>query len=624
MDFSGLNPKQLQAVKYVDSPLLVFAGAGSGKTNVIVNKIVYLIEELGYEPSQIIALTFTKKAAEEMKTRVEKILARKIYGLFIGTFHSWGAMFLRIEASQYGISNKYTIIDTNDKDKLIKNILKKLNTNKITPQLAEDLISKIKNRLISAEDYKIYPKTTFQEELLADIYYEYEKEKRDKSVLDFDDLQIIPLKILNENKELAEKYINKYKYVLVDEYQDTNEIQYELVKKISGSGVCVVGDDDQSIYSWRGANVENILRFKKDFINPKTIILDINYRSTQNIIDAAYGVVRNNLIREEKYIKANSNEGEKISLFEAESDEDEALYVISNMSKYIEKEGLNYKDIAIFYRTNAQSRIFEETLVNYNIPYKIYGGLRFYERMEIKDILSYVWFIIENKDDMSLQRIINTPSRGIGPKKISNLVDSANEIGISLKEYVKKYGSKCSELIDFWALYNDLDKYETIDKFIQNVINQTNYEIYLKQKFPENYDERLENIEQLIYLSSKYDMDQESILRFHNDVSLIVDTDISEDSTKGSVNLMTLHASKGLEFKVVFLVGAQEGVIPHFRSYDKIKSVEEERRLFYVGMTRAKIKLHISWSTFSSRNMNFSSPSRFISEIPEYLTTYGE
>lgn len=645
MDLSHLNSQQTSAVEMYGKPLLVFAGAGSGKTRVIVNKIAYLIEEKNISPKNILALTFTKKAAEEMKVRIKDIIPTNITGMFIGTFHAWGAYILRRESELIGYTNTFTIYDSRDKELIIKDILKRLNIGNISISAVSSLISKIKSSLISPEEYSNTPKEKKQEEILAFIYKEYEKIKTQANSVDFDDLLILPLKIFSKYDDIKDKYRSYYNYVLVDEYQDTNRIQYLLVKNISTEQICVVGDDDQAIYSWRGADITNILQFQKDFPDAEIIKLSVNYRSTQNIINAAYQVVENNQMREIKDISSNKGDGENVYIYEADDDDDEASHCIYRIQTLLE-EGYKYSDISILYRTNAQSRRIEEMLVESNIPYSLVGGVRFYERMEIKDLISYILFLLPNNDDIPLFRIINTPNRGIGNIKIDFLKKLSIEFSCTIKQIIKAYCTNIGLSFSLWTDNTELPKIssdtikqlsfltpladiikkveetksETLKDLTNVIIEHTKYNNYLQRKYHDNYEERAENILQLLQLTALYTFDIKGITQFNEDISLMTDVNNTDNGNK--ISLLTLHASKGLEFPIVQIIGVNEGILPHFRSIDSHSNLEEERRLMYVGMTRAQEKLYISYLRYSYTLQKSLSPSRFLSEISENLIQF--
>ena len=641
MDLSRLNEKQKEAVTYIDKPLLVFAGAGSGKTRVIVNKIVYLISEKKVSSKKILALTFTKKAAQEMKQRVLELLGNetKIKGMFVGTFHSFGAMFLRKEADSIFLNRSFTIYDTTDKEALIKSLIKELNISNASVKSVSSVISKLKSSMITPDQYKRVLKTSPQEELMATIYEMYDKKIKILEAVDFDDLLLKPLEILQNDPKIKQKYRNRYSYLLIDEYQDTNKIQYKLIKELSSGKICVVGDDDQSIYSWRGADIENILEFKRDFQDARIIKLDTNYRSTQKIIDAAYGVVSNNNYREEKEIHSNSGGGDDIIVYEAEDEEDEALFVLARINMLRDK-GHKLNDVAVFFRTNARSRVFEEIFVEYNVPYSLFGGYRFYDRVEIKELISYISYFTENNDDLSILRIINSPKRGIGPKKIEIIKCIAHDYDMSVKYLLKCYAyslglqmfgrndyiklkaedlDSLGFLKDFINIFynSKISETKNLSDYLVRIIKKIQYEKHIEHTFKDKAEEKWENVEQLIYVTKKYPFSNEGIISFIEDVVLM--TEFDDKVSSDTVNMMTLHASKGLEFPIVFIVGSEEGTLPHFRSLTSGKQLEEERRLFYVGMTRAKAILYISYSRYLKRNSIYTSPSRFISEIPENL-----
>lgn len=643
MELSHLNPQQKEAVKNCNQPLLVFAGAGSGKTRVIVNKIAYLIQEKKVPPQNILALTFTKKAAEEMKTRVKEIITTSIKGIFVGTFHSWGAYILRRNAENIGYTSSFTIYDSSDKEQSIKLIIKSLNLNDVSVKGVSSLISKLKSSFIMPEDYMKTPKEKKQEEILAYIYNEYEKNKKLSNAVDFDDLLLLPLQLFTDFEDIRNKYSDYYDYILVDEYQDTNRIQYLLLKKITKDKICVVGDDDQSIYSWRGADVTNILQFKKDFPDSEIIKLSVNYRSTQNIIDAAYQVVQNNFVRETKEISSNNGYGDNLTIYEADDDDDESQYCVSKIRQSVEK-GYKYSDIAILYRTNAQSRKIEEILVENNIPYTLVGGTRFYERMEIKDLISYITTLLPTKNDIPLLRIVNTPKRGIGNAKIEILNSLAEKYSCSIKEILISYANSKKIKIKYWAdekniqdiNTTDIEKlsffdpiltiletvtsknHKTIKELLIEIIKATKFESYLKKSYYDTFEERYDNMQQLLQLTELYTNDIQGITQFNEDITLMTDVD-NLNSINDTVSLLTLHASKGLEFPVVHIIGVNEGILPHFRSIDNNNSLEEERRLMYVGMTRAKTELYISYVRYSYNSQKILSPSRFLSEISEDL-----
>lgn len=633
------------------SPLMVFAGAGSGKTRVITYKIAHLLTEVGLKSSRILALTFTRKAADEMKHRVKELLSDnkdiKIDRAFIGTFHSWGAMVLRREAKNLGYNNDFTIYDSDDRDKLLKHIIEKQNVGNISIGSVAALISKLKQSLVLPEEFARRRVLSYKDEVFLRIYTEYEDTKKELQAMDFDDLLVRTYLLLDSNPKVAEKYSQAYDYVLVDEYQDTNKVQYLLLQKIAKREICVVGDDDQSIYSWRGADVKNIMLFKKDYPDTKVIILDKNYRSTETIVSAAYYVVGNNKQREPKTVSAVSGEGDPIVLYEGDDETDEAFFVLGKIQMLAIKK-VPFRNIAVFYRTNAQSRVIEEAFVRYGIPYVLVGGLKFFERAEVKDIVSYIRFFLENDDRDMVIRMLTIPPKGIGDVKITKLEQIAQEKGLNLKGVIKAFLESCSISLDSNSTNSlKLDR-ETLDQInflsplekifkkllihkgkqlsdvVTEIIAVTEYRKYLKSKYPDNYEERIYNLDQLVEVAKNYRFMHKDLVKFLDDIILLTaDEGDPVTNEKGAVSMMTLHAAKGLEFDHVFIIGVFEGMLPHARSINRVSDIEEERRLFYVGMTRAKRNLYISWSRYSIYHKSYVSPSRLISEIPDDFVDFS-
>lgn len=656
--FKNLNPQQEEAVKYFDGPLLVFAGAGSGKTKVITHKIAYIISNKLYSPDNILALTFTKKAAEEMLNRVGKILSSIDYEgnarPVMGTFHSIGATILRKEATRIGLSNNFSIYDQDDSEGLVKEILVSMRQDlkQIKPSTIHNFIERAKNDLISPEDFP-FQYSGYIEDIASQVYSQYQKQLADQNSVDFGDLIYLPVKLFKDDRKVLEKYQERFKYILIDEYQDTNKAQYAFAKLLSQEheNICVVGDDDQGIYAWRGADIENILSFEKDFPKAKIIKLEQNYRSTSNVIHAAVSVITRNARRAEKSLWTAKDEGKKIMVYQAQNPEDEARYVIDELLSG-RNEGYELRDYAILYRTNYQSRALEEELLRRGVPYKLVGGFRFYERKEIKDIISYLRFTHNLKDDLSLTRILNVPSRKIGPKKVSQLFSLSRSLKVSIGELlVGKYLIDHEEFLPITKFsLEKLQKIKEADTEEIEKVSDIFGEIYCKTKELNvlsaiNYivDEikyiewindgteqavsRIENIEELKSVASSYVVasSDNSTALFLQEITLIEqEQDKAKDAKGNSVTLMTLHSSKGLEFPCIFIVGMEEGILPHSRSFMSEKEMEEERRLCYVGITRAKERL---WLTFSEgRNVigGYSSqiPSRFLSEIPEDVCEY--
>lgn len=655
----NLNPQQIEAVTYSNGPLLVFAGAGSGKTKVITHRIAYLISQEGINPNSILAVTFTKKAAGEMQERVNKILDKLTLNLSsrpsIGTFHSIGAMILRKEGEKLGLTNNFSIYDSDDSEGLVKEIMlgEKMDIKQFKPSVICSYIEKAKNDLISPQDFP-FQFSGFIEDIAGRIYEKYQRQLNDQNAVDFGDLIYLPARLFKEDLNTLNKYQNKYQYLLIDEYQDTNKAQYVFAKLLSEShkNICVVGDDDQGIYAWRGADIENILSFEKDFPGAKVIKLEQNYRSTSNVIHAAVAVIERNNRRAQKSLWTAKEEGKKITVYQAQDPEDEARFVIDEV-KGCQREGFKLNDCAILYRTNYQSRAIEEELLKRGIPYKLVGGFRFYERREIKDIIGYLRFTHNIKDDLSLSRILNTPSRKIGPKTASDLFKLTKSIKCSLGELlVGIYLRDNEEYLEISRLniekYDRIKSLEGVDKYIDlasqfgdiyiqaqsmNVLSSINYILektnYIKwiDDGSDDAQSRIENIEELKNVAGSFVIASEdnSTALFLQEMTLIEQEQDKTGNSKGEyLTLMTLHSSKGLEFPCIFMVGMEEGILPHSRSFVNEKEMEEERRLCYVGITRAKERL---WLTFSDGRMvmgGYSNqiPSRFLAEIPIDICEY--
>jgi len=618
-----LNPAQLEAVTYVDGPLLVYAGAGSGKTKVITYKIAYLIDAIAIRPSQILAVTFTNKAAQEMKERTEQIIGEEINDLFIGTFHSICAKILRREIKFLGYKENFSILDEDDSTNVIKDIMKDLNLDPkyINPNEVKNYISKAKMNLIDANNFSF---GDYFEEVVAKIYKKYERTLKENNALDFDDLIMLTIKLFKENPQVLYFYQTKFKHILVDEYQDVNRMQYEFVKLLTEKTrkFTLVGDDDQSIYSFRGASSEFIDKIYEDFEDLKVIKLEKNYRSPQEILDIANRLIKHNKRRTEKELFSDISINDAISFYEALDELDEARFVVNKIIELKEEKDYKNKDFAILYRTNFQSRAFEEYLLQQGIPYQIIGGQKFYGRAEIKDIIAYLALINNPSDNISFKRIVNTPPRKIGEKTIEELGRIAEEKGKSLffaiEDYLKEKESK--PLKEFYELINELRELSNtlpLPRFVEEVISKVKYLKYLEEKFKADADERIENIKEfenmvVNFVRETEDADLSSLL---TQISLITSVDEARDEDR--VSLMTLHSAKGLEFPVVFLVGLEEGLLPHFRSLETTKDIEEERRLCYVGITRAKEKLFLTYALRRSKfgNLNPSKTSRFLTEM---------
>ena len=634
-----LNPSQQEAVLHTEGPLLVLAGAGSGKTRVLTYRIAYIIENGLATPHQIMAVTFTNKAANEMKQRVEYLLKMPVQQLWIGTFHSISARILHYEAKYAGYQPNFSIYDTDDQENLIKRIMGFLNINMemISPRQVQHIISDAKNKLIDAKQFDKNA-SDFRNQNIAKIFSEYEIALRRNNALDFDDLIIQPIEIFSSHRDVLQKYQNRFKYILVDEYKDTNKAQYYWIKLLSKAhrNLCVVGDEDQSIYHWRGADISNILNFEQDYANCKVVRLEQNYRSTQTILSAANALVSNNINRLGKNLWSNKGTGDPIQIYYTQDEIAESVAVSSLIKNESSTSGYSLNEIVILYRTNAQSRILEDQLRRNGIPYTIVGGIRFYERKEIKDILAYLKILVNQNDSVSLQRIINFPSRGIGPtsmkvlneytfEKKSSLyqaisqIDSLPNIQAGIAKRIKEFHQSLETI---HTLLDQLNAYQIVERVIKEFKLK---EIYEKSELVED-EIRLENINEFlnsleIFVSTHPDND--SLENYLDEVSLLTDID-RWDPDKPYVTLMTLHSAKGLEFPIVIVTGLEDGLLPLSRNSDSQDDLEEERRLFYVGMTRAMDKLYILNAQRRHRfgrdefGTNFRSlPSRFLKEIPD-------
>ena len=631
----GLNREQQQAVQHTEGPLLILAGAGSGKTKVLTVRIAYLLAQ-GVNPYEILAITFTNKAAKEMKSRVEGLVGDVANRIWLSTFHSFCAKFLRFELDNFlGYNSNFTIYDTSDSQVVIKAALKALNLDdKYYPVGAMiSAISDAKNKLMFASDYRKQARDFYQQKV-ADIYEYYERELRKNNALDFDDLLLVAVKLLQSNAAVLEKYSKRFKYVMIDEYQDTNHAQYLLAYLLSShwKNIAVVGDADQSIYAWRGADIQNILDFEKDYPNCTSIKLEQNYRSTKIILDAANAVIDNNEGRPEKNLWTDKVEGAKIQHFTAQSEHEEAAFIGDTIVKKHDIHGVPYGDMAILYRTNAQSRVLEEALIKRALPYTMVGGTKFYDRKEIKDVLAYLRVLYNPFDDLSLLRIINVPKRSIGATTVSKLQDYARENGTSLfmtltqlhlvdtikgktKEKLEEFG------ILIFTLVAEMDDKSVLD-ILEAILDRTGYLAQLEESTDPQDQARAENIGELLSVAKDFQDTNPTgtVEDFLEQVALVNDVD-SFEQEESKVTLMTLHAAKGLEFPIVFLGGLEEGLFPHSRTLMNPEEIEEERRLAYVGITRAEKELYISNATTRTVFGRTSSylPSRFIDEIPAEL-----
>ncbi|MFY1067732.1 DNA helicase PcrA [Enterococcus sp. AD013-P3] len=640
----GMNPKQAEAVQATEGPLLIMAGAGSGKTRVLTHRIAYLIEEKEVNPWNILAITFTNKAAREMKERVSSLLGAGGEDVWISTFHSMCVRILRRDVDHIGYSRNFTIIDSSEQLTLMKRVVKELNIDpkKYDPRSMLGAISNAKNELLTPEDYAAM-QGSFFEQLVAKCYDLYQKELRRNQCMDFDDLIMITIRLFKDNEEILNYYQRKFHYIHVDEYQDTNHAQYTLVNMLAAKfrNLCVVGDADQSIYGWRGADMQNILDFEKDYPDAQTILLEQNYRSTKTILAAANQVIANNTNRKAKNLWTENNDGEKITYYRGDSERDEGRFIVSEIQKQQREKKRKYGDFAVLYRTNAQSRVVEETLLKANIPYKMVGGHKFYDRKEIKDILAYLQVIANPADSLSFARIVNTPKRGIGQTSLERLREFADTHDLSLLEASLNValsplsGKAAKELAEFGDLidgFNQMIPYLTVTELTKEVLAKSGYEEDLKRQNTLESQNRLENLEEFISVTQEFDKTfaatqedetesaEDKLTIFLNDLALISDVDSYEEEAS-EVTLMTLHAAKGLEFPVVFLVGLEEGVFPLSRALMEENELEEERRLAYVGITRAEEELFLTNAL--SRTLygktQYNRPSRFVKEIEEEL-----
>lgn len=623
MNLEYLNDMQKEAVLYGDGPLLILAGAGSGKTSVLTKRVAYLIKERNVSPKNIVAITFTNKAAKEMKERIIKEVGKEGYDIQISTFHSFGLRIIKENYEKLGYEKNFTIIDSDDSLTVVKKILKEMgiDSTRFNPKFIKNQISSCKNEMVTPEKYK-----NLVNDELSDITYKVYKKYQDtllrNNSLDFDDLLIKPIELFNKYKEVLENYQELFKYVFIDEYQDTNEAQYILSKMISAKykNICVVGDDAQSIYSWRGANFKNILNFEKDYKNAKVILLEQNYRSTKTILNAANSVIKNNINKKDKNLWTDNSIGEKIKYVRTNDEKDEASYVTREIRNLV-NNGVSLDDIAVLYRTNAQSRTIEEGFLNSNIPYKIVGAFAFYSRKEIKDLLAYLKLIYNTKDDVSLMRIINYPKRKIGAKTIENLSMDAVLNGTSMFDVISS-----GKELEFKKLILEMkEKSEVLSltETIDMVLDKSGIKSELESEHTLEADIRLENLNEFKSITKTFEEESgiASLEDFLNEVSLVSDVNDQKNDNSPKVTLMTIHAVKGLEYKYVFVIGMEENIFPHINSCEEDGGIEEERRLCYVAITRAKEKLYLVNALrrmlYGKTSVNM--PSRFINEIDKDL-----
>ena len=625
-----LNPEQKKAAMHYEGPLLIIAGAGSGKTRVITHRIGYLIEHYRVSPHNILAVTFTNKAASEMKERVEKLVGPLAEFISVSTFHSFCARLLRIEGEHIGLKKGFTIYDADDQQKLAKRVLEELNLDqkRFPEKMMLSLVSGAKNTLVLPEEY---PSENFSESKTKEFYSLYQKKLAESNAVDFDDLILKVVLLLRKNPDILTKYQNRYKFIMVDEYQDTNHAQYILVSLLAKahSNICVVGDDDQSIYSWRNADIRNILEFEEDFPNAQVIKLEQNYRSSSNILDAANTIIANNINRKKKKLWTANQEGEKVRVYKAATERDEAQFIVGEINE-LQKAGFHLKDIAILYRMNSQSRVLEEAFLANSLPHIIYGGMRFYERAEIKDTLAYLRLIANPYDSVCLNRVINVPKRGIGPVTIERIETAHSGWGGSYLDTLLKakaipgLGVKLKPITEFAELWHFLTARATegkITELVELIWRKTGY---LEQLEKENTDEslaRVDNLKEFLSVTKSYEERagmEATLTGFLEEISLIADIDSYSDVTD-ALTLMTIHSAKGLEFPVVFITGLEEGIFPTSRSVFEESLLEEERRLCYVAITRAEKLCYLTYAEtrFLWGQTSFNSVSRFVEELPD-------
>ncbi len=642
--YDTLNGPQKEAVLHTDGPLLILAGAGSGKTRVLTHRIAYLIDEKGVNPWNILAITFTNKAAEEMRQRVDSLVNFGAESIWVSTFHSMCVRILRRFIDRLGYETRFTIYDTDDQKTLMKEVCRKvdIDTKVFKERSLLSAISSAKNEMILPDEFELNAGGDFGQRKIAKVYREYEAQLKSNNALDFDDLLVKTVQLLETQPDVLEYYQERFRYIMVDEYQDTNTVQFRLVSLLAGKykNLCVVGDDDQSIYKFRGANIRNILDFEHEFPDAHVIKLEQNYRSTGNILDAANGVISNNKGRKEKTLWTDNGEGEKVHLRQFDTAYDEAEFIAEDIRREV-REGASYNDNAVLYRTNAQSRLFEEKFIAMNIPYKIVGGINFYARREIKDLLAYLKTVDNGQDDLAVRRIINVPKRGIGLTTINRIQESAAERGIGFyeallaPELIPGVGRSASKLDSFAALieyFKGRAEQESISDLLREILEKTGYIESLESEDKVEAEARIENIDELLNKAAAYeedcqDRDEEPTLSgFLEEVALVADID-SLDEDQDYVVLMTLHSAKGLEFPHVYLAGMEDGLFPSYMTItsDDNEDLEEERRLCYVGITRAERELTL---TCARRRMvrgetQYNKLSRFVKEIPMHLIDTG-
>jgi DNA helicase-2/ATP-dependent DNA helicase PcrA len=633
----ALNPVQAEAVLHTEGPVLIVAGAGSGKTRALTHRIAYLIREQGVSPYAILAITFTNKAAREMAARVEGLLGQRIAkGMWISTFHSACARILRREHDHLGLPSSFTIYDEGDTERLLTNVLKDLDLDvkRYPPRAMAAAIGKAKDNVLSAGEFAQMA-GNFYEQTIANVYMEYEKRKLGAGALDFDDLITETVRLFREHPAVLEHYQEWFRYILVDEYQDTNRAQYQLVNLLAEKyrNVCVVGDADQGVYSWRGATIQNLLDFERDYPDAEVFLMEQNYRSTSNILAIANALIEHNIQRKPKSLWTETTEGELAVRFRADDEHEEALFVAEETHRLVEDEAHRYSDVAVFYRTNAQSRVLEDVFMRAGIPYRVVGGVRFYQRKEVKDVLAYLRLLLNPQDVISARRVVNTPKRGIGDATVAALegfaaieqipfleatrrADEMSELGARARGAVAGFVGVMRRLREAY------DSGARPQRMVEAAATESGYLLELEAERTVEAEGRIENLRELGGVAAEFEQRSPdgTLAEFLEQVSLVSEQD-EYDEESGSVTLMTLHNAKGLEFPVVFIIGLEDGVFPHYRSMGDPAQLEEERRLMYVGVTRARERLYLTfaWSRTLFGSTSYSPPSRFLGEIPSEL-----
>ncbi|CAD2074029.1 DNA helicase PcrA [Phocicoccus pinnipedialis] len=638
MDLSMMNKEQKEAIVTTEGPLIVMAGAGSGKTRVLTHRIAYLLEEKDIPSYNILAITFTNKAAKEMRERVDMLIKEDTSHMWISTFHAMCVRILRRDIDKIGYDRSFSILDTTDQLSVVRDVLKKRNIDvkRYPPRQFLNYISNNKNELITVKEARDLT-TTYIDELMANVYHDYQEMLFKNSALDFDDLIMLTIELFEKHKDVLSYYQNKFQYIHVDEYQDTNHAQYKLVKMLAEQfrNICVVGDSDQSIYKFRGADISNILNFEEDYKDAKVVMLEENYRSREIILDAANKVIENNTERKPKILRTSRGRGEKIMMINADNEREEGTEIVSQMQK-LNQEGFKYRDMAVLYRANSQSRAIEDALVKSSMPYNMVGGMKFYQRAEIKDLMSYMKVVLNPFDDIAMVRIINTPKRGIGVKTIETLENHAVTLGTSIYDAMKEAdfigipkgtANKLAVLLSTIDKLKDKAKYMSVTELVDEILHDTGYlEMLIRENTLESTS-RIENLEEFKTVTKEFDeaneISDDLLFDFLSDMALVSDQDNIDSEDR--VTLMTIHASKGLEFKVVFLVGLEDGLFPSSRSMDTDEEMEEERRLMYVALTRAEDRLILSRAKLRTiyGRTNYTQESTFLKEIPEELLEYN-